>query len=58
MEQEDIANGAQAPDSDAPEAAPDSMLHLSVPEPFDLAPGAVIGIDVRDGWIIPPPARG
>jgi iron(III) transport system ATP-binding protein len=40
-----------------PEAAPGSMLHLSVPEPFDLAPGAVIGIDIRDGWIIPAPTR-
>src|SRR6266568_5188481 len=36
-----------------PEAAPDAMLHLSVPEPFDAAPGAVIGIDIRGGWIIP-----
>jgi len=36
-----------------PEAAPDAMLHLSVPEPFDTAPGGVIGIDVRGGWIIP-----
>ncbi len=38
-----------------PEAAPDSMLHLSVPEPFDLAPGATMAIDIRDGWIIPAP---
>ena len=41
-----------------PEADPDSMLHLSVPEPFDTSPGAAIGIDIRDGWIIPASTRG
>ena len=35
------------------EAAPDKLLHLAVPEPFTNAPGAVIHLDVADGWIIP-----
>ena len=35
------------------EAAPDQLLHLAVPEPFSLAPGAGITLDVADGWIIP-----
>jgi iron(III) transport system ATP-binding protein len=35
------------------EAAPDVLLHLAVPEPFELVPGAAIKVDVADGWIIP-----
>ncbi|TMG99241.1 MAG: ABC transporter ATP-binding protein [Betaproteobacteria bacterium] len=34
------------------EAAPDKLLHLTVPEPFMLAPGAAVKLDVADGWII------
>ena len=40
-----------------PEADPGTMLHLSVPEPFDATPGAVVGIEIGDGWIIPARAR-
>ena len=35
------------------EAAPDRLLHLTVPEPCELAPGAAIKLDVAGGWIIP-----
>ena len=35
------------------DAAPDRLLHLAVPEPFSLEPGAAIRLDVADGWIIP-----
>jgi iron(III) transport system ATP-binding protein len=35
------------------DAAPDQLLHLAVPEPFTLAAGAAIKLDVADGWIIP-----
>ena len=36
-----------------PVAAPDLHLHLTVPEPSALRPGAEIRLDVADGWIIP-----
>ena len=35
------------------DAAPDVLMHLSVPEPCELAPGAVIKLGVADGWVIP-----
>jgi iron(III) transport system ATP-binding protein len=35
------------------DAAPNTRLHLTVPEPFDLAPGATIKLGVTDGWVIP-----
>ena len=35
------------------EAAPDKPLHLAVPEPFALAPGAAIRLAIGDGWIVP-----
>jgi iron(III) transport system ATP-binding protein len=36
-----------------PTAAPDLHMHLTVPEPSTLRPGAEIRLDVADGWIIP-----
>jgi len=35
------------------DAAPEMLLHLAVPEPFLLTPGAAITLDVADGWVIP-----
>jgi iron(III) transport system ATP-binding protein len=36
-----------------PVAAPEVRLHLTVPEPSALQPGAEIRLDVGDGWVIP-----
>jgi iron(III) transport system ATP-binding protein len=33
--------------------APEVRLHLSVPEPFDAAPGAILHLRIGDGWVIP-----
>ena len=35
------------------EAAPDTLIHFSVPEPCEFAPGAAIKLAVADGWVIP-----
>ena len=35
------------------DAAPDMLVHLSVPEPCEVTPGVAIKLDVADGWIIP-----
>ncbi len=35
------------------DAAPQTLLHLDAPEPFELTPGAAIKLDVADGWVIP-----
>jgi len=35
------------------EAHPESMLHLTAREPFTLAPGTAIQVQVADGWVIP-----
>ena len=35
------------------EAAADVPLHLDVPEPCAVAPGAVIDLAIDDGWVIP-----
>ena len=35
------------------ESHPDVPLHLYVPEPCALAPGACIDVAIADGWVIP-----
>jgi iron(III) transport system ATP-binding protein len=40
------------------QASPELMLHLSLPEPCAVAPGATINVAVDDGWIIPEPDKG
>ena len=40
------------------EAKPDVTLHLAVPEPCTLAPGAAINVAIDDAWILPQPDRG
>ena len=40
------------------EAAPEVPLHLSLPEPCSVAPGAVIDLAIDDGWVIPGAAAG
>ena len=39
------------------EASAGLVLHLSLPEPCALAPGAPINVAVDDGWIIPEAAE-
>jgi iron(III) transport system ATP-binding protein len=36
-----------------PIAAPELHLHLTVPEPSTLRPGAEIRLEITDGWVIP-----
>ena len=40
------------------EADPGVALHLTVPEPCAVAPGAVIEFAIDDGWVIPVAAAG
>jgi iron(III) transport system ATP-binding protein len=35
------------------EAKPDLQLHLTAREPYEFTPGAVIQLQVTDGWVIP-----
>jgi iron(III) transport system ATP-binding protein len=35
------------------DVSPDHILHLTVREPCNLAPGAVINVAIDDGWVIP-----
>ncbi|HEX8009538.1 MAG TPA: ABC transporter ATP-binding protein [Casimicrobiaceae bacterium] len=40
------------------EAKPEVKLHLTLPEPCALAPGAAINIAIDDGWVLPEPDGG
>ena len=39
------------------EAKPELQLHLTAREPYAFTPGAVIQLQVTDGWVIPAPAN-